>query len=158
MTFQSRWHYTCYTTYFMGLNSVPGPPPEGIKPRARERRKHPRFDMHFSVLLRVIGESWMSSETIEVSAIGASLVTNRPFLLNTSVEYVLTLPPDLTKAPGPIRVRFFGEVLRCERIDHDNATFGVVVRNTSHRYLSRNEAAVFEELEQSRRFSVKGAG
>jgi hypothetical protein len=145
-------------TYLMGSNSVPSPLPEGIKLRARERRKHPRFDMRFAVLLRVIGESWISSETIEVSATGASLVVDRPFLLNTAIEYIVTLPSDLTKAPRPIRVRFFGEVLRCERIAHDGATFGVVVSNTSHRYLSANEAAVFDELEQSRTQLRKRAG
>lgn len=142
----------------MGSNSSPSPPPEGIKLRPRERRKNTRFDMRFSVLLRVAGDSWMLSETIELSATGASLVTDRPFLLNTPVEYVVTLPPDLTKAPGPIRVRFHGEILRCERIDREHATFGVVVRNTSHRYLSPNESAVFDELEQSRGLSVKRAG
>ena len=132
--------------------------PEGIKPRARERRKNQRFEMRFSVLLRVVGDSWMSSETTEVSATGASLITDRPFLLNTPVEYVLTLPPELTKAPRPIRVRFYGSVLRCERIAQGDATFGVVVRNTSHRYLSRDESAVFEDIEQSRGLSAKRTG
>lgn len=131
----------------MGSNSVPSPLPQGIKPRAHERRKYHRFDIHFSVLLRVLGDTWMSSETIEVSATGASLITDRPFLLNTPVEYVLTLPPELTKASRSIRVRFFAEVLRCQRISNDDRTFGVVVRNASHRYLSSDESAVFDELE-----------
>lgn len=144
--------------YLMGSNSFPSSPLEGIKPRARERRKNPRFDIHFSVLLRVLGDSWITSETSEVSVTGASLITDRPFLLNTPVEYVLTLPPELTKAARPIRVRFFGEVLRCDRIGQDQSTFGVVVRNTSHRYLSSNEAAVFDEVEQSMGRPVKRAG
>lgn len=142
----------------MSSNPVPSPVPERMKLRASERRKNSRFEMRFSVFLRVVGDSWMTSETTEVSASGASLITDRPFLLNTPVEYVLTLPPDLTKAPHSIRVRFFGSVLRCERLPQDAAAFGVVVRNTSYRYLSARDAAVFDELEQSRGQSANRTG
>lgn len=73
---------------------------------------------------------------------------DRPFLLNTPVEYVLTLPPELTKAQRYIRLRFYGSVLRCERIANGNGTFAVAVHNTTHRYLSPDEAAVFDELDK----------
>jgi PilZ domain len=116
--------------------------------RIGERRKNLRFDIRFSVFLRVLGDRWTPSETTEVSATGASFVTDRPFLLNSPVEYVLTLPPDLTKAQRTLRVRFCGSVLRCERIANGDGTFGVAVRNVSHRYLSPDEAAVFQALEQ----------
>ena len=69
----------------------------------------------FSAFVRALGDPWSFSETSDVSATGAFFVTERPFLLNTPVEYVLTFPPDLTKAAQPLRVRFFGMVLRCER-------------------------------------------
>lgn len=131
----------------MGSNSVPGPAPAGMQSRAGERRKNPRFDIHFPVYLRVPGGPWSQCETSEVSATGASFVMDRPFLLNTPVEYVLTLPPELTKAQRYIRVRFYGSVLRCERIANGNATFAVAVHNTAHRYLSPDEAAVFDELD-----------
>ena len=124
----------------------------GIHPvapsRAGERRKNPRFDMHFPVFLRALGNPWTVTETADVSAAGAFFVASRPFLLNTPVEYVLTFPPDLTKAAQPLRVRFFGMVLRCERIRDDNVAFGIAVRNTAHRYLSRGEAAIFDAIEQ----------
>ncbi len=115
--------------------------------RADERRKNPRFDIHFSVFLRALGDPWTKSETTEMSATGASFVTNRPLLLSTPVEYVLTLPPELTKAQRSIRVRFYASVLRCERIVNGNGAFAVAVRNTSYRYLSATEAAAFETLE-----------
>src|SRR5215471_3156758 len=86
-----------------GLSSYPG-----------ERRKNHRFGMHFPVLLRCLGEPWTTTETADVSAMGASFLTDRPFLLNAPVEYVLTFPPELTKASQRLRVRFFGTVLRCE--------------------------------------------
>jgi len=116
--------------------------------RADERRKNPRFEMRFSVFLRALGGPWTLSETAEVSATGASFVTNRPFLLNTPVEYVLNLPTELTKAQRPLWVRFFGSVLRCERIANGNGALAVAVRNTTHRYLSPDEAAVFDALAQ----------
>ena len=116
--------------------------------RAGERRKNPRFDMHFPVFLRALGDPWTVTETADVSAAGAFFVTDRPFLLNIPIEYVLTFPPDLTKAPQPLRVRFFGMVLRCERIRDNNVAFGIAVRNTAHRYLSREEAAGFDAMEQ----------
>ena len=113
-----------------------------------ERRKSRRFDMHFSAFVRALGDPWSVSETTGVSAAGASFVTDRPFLLNTPVEYVLTFPPDLTKAPRPLRVRFFGMVLRCERTAQGGGMFGVAVHNTAHRYLTQQEAADFEAMEQ----------
>jgi PilZ domain-containing protein len=116
--------------------------------RAGERRKNPRFDIHFRANLRVFGNPWTRSETTEISATGASFITNRPFLLSTPVEYVLTLPPELTKAARNIRVRFYASVLRCERVTSGEGTFAVAVRNTGHRYLSPEEAAVFDELDK----------
>jgi PilZ domain len=113
-----------------------------------ERRKNRRFDMHFPVFLRALGDSWVASETADVSATGALFVIDRPFLLNTPIEYVLTFPPDLTKAPQPLRVRFFGKVLRCERVPDNSKAYGIAVRNTAHRYLSREESASFDAIEQ----------
>jgi hypothetical protein len=104
--------------------------------------------MHFSAFVRALGDPWLVSETTNVSAAGASFVTERPFLLNTPVEYVLTFPPDLTKAAQPLRVRFFGMVLRCERFPGGGGMFGIAVRNTAHRYLTQQEATDFQAIEQ----------
>jgi|SRR5580700_1780816 hypothetical protein len=65
------------------------------------------------------------AETSNVSATGAFLVADRPLLVSAPVEYVLTFPPDLTKVPNLLRVRFFGKVLRCERIPVNNSAFGI---------------------------------
>lgn len=127
---------------------APNPVPIGLQARAGERRKHPRFDMRFSVFLRAFGDRWAFSETADVSAAGAFIVTERPYLLNTPVEYVLTFPPDLTRALKPLRVRFYASVMRCERIPGGNGAFGLAVRNTAHRYLTDAEAAPFDSLEQ----------
>ena len=115
--------------------------------RADERRKNPRFDMHVPVFLRALGEPWTATETADVSAAGAFFVTARPLLLNAPLEYVLTFPPELTKAQRPLLLRFFGMVLRCERIPDGRGLYGIAVRNTGHRYLTREEAAGFDAME-----------
>jgi len=132
----------------MQSNSLPDGLTLGLSFYPGERRKNPRFDMHFPVFLRKLGDPWTVSETSDVSAAGAFFVTNRPILLNAPIEYVLTFPPDLTKAPQPLRVRFFGMVLRCERVPDGNGVFGIAVRNTAHRYLTSDEAANFDSMEQ----------
>jgi len=120
----------------------------GVHVGATERRKNTRFAMRFSVFLRALGDPWTLSETSDISAAGAMFITDRPFLLNTPIEYVLTFPPELTKAARPIRVRFHGTVLRCERLLSGDGVFGVAVRNTAHRYLAGEEAATFDALDQ----------
>jgi hypothetical protein len=92
--------------------------------------------------------SWAAGQTDDVSATGAFLVTDRPFLVSTPVEYVLTFPPDLTKAPNPLRVRFFGKVLRCERVPDNNSVFGIAVQSAAHRYLSQEQSVSFDVIEQ----------
>lgn len=126
------------------LNEVPS----NLSFRSGERRKGPRFDMHVPVFLHGLGDPWTVSHTADVSAAGASFVTDRPFLLNTAIEYVLTFPPDLTKAAQPLRVRFFGMVLRCERAPEGQGAYRIAVHNTSHRYLTREEGASYDKLEQ----------
>jgi hypothetical protein len=132
----------------MQSHSLADEPLSDLPSRSGERRKNRRFDMHLPVFLRALGDSWTASETADVSATGALFVTDRPFLLNTPIEYLLTFPPDLTKAPQPLRVRFFGVVLRCERVPDNPKVFGIAVRNTAHRYLSREESASYDAVEQ----------
>ena len=115
--------------------------------RAGERRRNPRFDMHVPVFLHALGESWTATETADVSATGAFFVTSHPLLLNAPLEYVLTFPPELTKAQRPLLVRFFGMVLRCERIPDGSGLYGIAVHNTGHRYLTREQAAGFDAME-----------
>ena len=138
----------------MQPTSLPDELATGLEARSGERRKNARFDMHFPVLLRPLGEPWITTETADVSAAGALFLTERPLLLNTPVEYVLSFPPELTKASQPLLVRFFGTVLRCERVPNANGLYGVAVRNSGHRYLSREEASGFNPIGQKAPQSV----
>jgi hypothetical protein len=115
--------------------------------RAAERRRNVRFELHFPVFLRAFGGPWSAIYSADVSATGALLVTERPVLLNTPVEYVMTFPRELTKASQALRVRFYASVLRCEKIPGGDGLFHVAVRNTAHRYLSKEESVAFDLMD-----------
>jgi PilZ domain len=121
--------------------------PSGSPIHSREHRKNPRFDLHFLALMRARGASWAVGETADVSAAGTFFVADRPLLVSTPIEYVLTFPPDLSKAPKPLRVWFFGNVLRCERVPDRSGSFGIAVRNVNHRYLNPELSASFDAIE-----------
>ena len=121
--------------------------PAGLPFHSPERRKNPRFDLYFSVFLRVLGDLWAVGESTDVSATGAFFVTDRPFLLGAPIEYVLTFPPDLTKVANPLRVRFVGEVLRSYRVPDSNGAFRIAVRSDAHRYLRREQSVASIENE-----------
>ncbi len=132
----------------MGSNFVRNRLSSGSLFNARERRKNLRYGMRFPILLRTQGDVWAVGETADVGAAGTFFVTHRHFAPGTIIEYVLTFPPELTKAAHPLRLRFFGMVLRCEPIANPAGFFGIAVRNTAHRYLSREESASFDAMEQ----------
>ena len=122
--------------------------PAGLPFHSPERRKNPRFDLHFPAFLRVLGDLWAVGETTDVSATGAFFVTDRSFLFGAPIEYVLTFPPDLTKAANPRRVRFFGKVLRSYRVPDSIGAFRIAVRSDGHRYLSPEQSASFDAIDQ----------
>ena len=140
------WQATCYKNG-MQPNPLAKEEPSGRGSHPSERRKHPRFGMHVPVFLRGLGEPWMATETGDVSAAGAFFVSGRRFPINTPVEYVLTFPPDLTKAAEPLRVRFFGTVIRCAQMPESQDTFGIAVLKTGYRYLSHAEASGFSAMD-----------
>jgi len=59
----------------------------------------------------------------------------------------MTFPRELTKAPQLLRVRFYASVLRCEKVPGGDGVFHVALRNTAHRYLSKDESAAFDLME-----------
>jgi hypothetical protein len=110
---------------------------------AGDRRKRPRFSFHLSAFLRtpIISTDWVQSKTLNVSAVGASFETNVPLPPDSTVEYVLTFPPDMTHATEPIRVRFSGQVLRVEARTGDREGYLVAVSSNTYRFLSSEAAA-----------------
>jgi hypothetical protein len=54
-------------------------------------------------LLRTSGDPWKAGESRNVSVKGAFVLTDSRFTLRPNAEYVLRVPPQLTKAPWPAR-------------------------------------------------------
>jgi PilZ domain len=129
-----------------------GDSPEPILPPSGERRRKPRFAMQCSIFLRTRHASgqWILSETDNVSTVGAHFASNVELPPDESVEYVLTFPPELTHAPAPWRVRFYGSVVRVEPQTTGHGAYGVAVHTTKHRYLSSEEPDEFCSLEPHR--------
>ncbi len=124
-----------------------------------ERRKNPRFAMHFSIYLRASGasEQWIRSKTANVSAVGAYFASSIELPRDKSVEYVLTFPPELTHAAAPWGVRFYGNVVRVEPHGAAQGTYGVAVRKTKHRFLSPEESDGFNALGEVRASTRTGS-
>jgi hypothetical protein len=109
--------------------------------------------MQCSIFLRTPRASgrWILSETDNVSTVGAHFASNVELPPDESVEYVLTFPPELTHAPAPWRVRFYGSVVRVEPRTAGQDTYGVAVQTTKkHRYLSPQESDGFRTLDEVR--------
>jgi PilZ domain len=141
----------------MQSNSLSNGLPSGLTLQSDERRKRRRFEIHFAALLRALNDSWAVCETDDVSSTGAFLFTDRPFLVSAPVEYVLTFPPDLTKVANSLRVRFFGKVLRCERVPDNDSVFGIAVQSAAYRYLSQEQSLSFDAIEQKLSATVSSA-
>ncbi len=96
-----------------------------------------------------MGDGWVYAETVDISAAGAFFVTKRQFSPHALIEYVLTFPSELTKAPRNLRMRFSASVVRCERIPGESGAYGVAVRHNTHRYLTSEEVSYFDSLDKS---------
>ena len=119
-----------------------------LSDRSNERRDHARFPMQLEVVLRcpALHGDWIVARTHNVSASGACLESPVSLPCNSALEYVVTLPSELTRANSPLRVRFYGSVIR---VGHPgNEVFNVAVRNTNYRYLSREESEAISLAEQ----------
>jgi hypothetical protein len=119
----------------------PPDPPNAPLLSSRDRRARLRFDMNLPVLIRALGECSSVGKLSNISVQGAYILTGNPFLLNARADYVLELPPELTKAAQPRMIQFIGVVLRCERTQARDFPFGIAFESLSCRYLPAAEVA-----------------
>ena len=84
---------------------------EALTSHSRDRRTKPRFDLSFPVLLRTGGEAWRPGRSQNVGANGVFVLTDSPFMPRPNAEYVLRLPPELTKANQPLMILVLREGL-----------------------------------------------
>jgi len=81
-----------------------------------DRRRANRLELHLPIIVR-----WRNgNETCEAQAVSEDVSSNGIYFLmresikeGTSVELEMTLPNQITRA-GPVRVRCFGRIQRCE--------------------------------------------
>jgi hypothetical protein len=106
-----------------------------------DRRRAQRFDFQLPVIVR-----WKhGSEMREVRTVAENLSSNGIYFSlregikdGTSVEVVVTLPNQITLA-GPLSVRCFGRVQRCER--KEGAKQGMAAAFEKFEFLPSNEYA-----------------
>jgi hypothetical protein len=99
-----------------------------------ERRTSRRFSMNLPMVVRFPerdpgGE--LTTETRDVSFRGLYFLLEGSFQVGSSLEFVLTLPKEVTLA-GDVQIRCLGEVVRVE--DH-NGRSGVAARIEKYEFL-----------------------
>ena len=79
-----------------------------------ERRVLSRFHIEMPISLQVLGtETLVQATTKDVSASGVFFYTSFELLQGAHIDFVMTLPPELTHADG-IQVACKGEILRVQ--------------------------------------------
>ncbi len=99
-----------------------------------ERRASRRFNMNLPLTIRFLnGSRKMEQEarTRDVSFRGLYFVINSAFQAGMPVEFVLTLPKEVTLA-GDVHIQCYGTVIRVD--DHDNSR-GVAARIDRYEFL-----------------------
>ncbi|HYX53412.1 MAG TPA: PilZ domain-containing protein [Candidatus Limnocylindrales bacterium] len=81
-----------------------------------EKRSTRRFALELPVNVKLLADSQteMTGQTRDVSSRGAFIYLKSQIAEGIAIEFVMTLPPEITLA-DPIRVRCSGKVLRVEQ-------------------------------------------
>lgn len=99
-----------------------------------ERRTSRRFNMSLPLSVRVPAESAAEEkkgETRDVSFRGLYFLIDSKVEPGTPLEFVLTLPKEITMA-GDVHIRCYGEVIR---VDEQNGRLGVAARIERYEFL-----------------------
>jgi hypothetical protein len=102
----------------------------------QERRAARRFSMMLPVRVRYPNGDGMvekDGQTRDVSYRGLYFLTEAAPEMGSSIEFVLTLPQQITLA-GDVHIRCYGRVLRVESNDGDSRS-GVAARIERHEFL-----------------------
>ena len=84
-----------------------------------EKRSTRRFSLELPITITYAGNSAaeLAAQSRDVSSRGVFMYVNSEFAEGVALEFVMTLPREITLAE-PIRVRCIGRVLRVENRDH----------------------------------------
>jgi len=94
----------------------------------QEKRATRRFSLRLPVSIRFTngGVHEFSAETRDVSARGVFFYIDRKLSEGSSIEFTLTLPPEITLTES-IRVRCKGRVVRVEEAKEERLGVGAVI-------------------------------
>jgi hypothetical protein len=94
-----------------------------------EKRSTRRFALELPVNVKFLAESQanMTGQTRDVSSRGAFIYLNSQIAEGVPIEFVMTLPPEITLA-DPIRVRCSGKILRAERRGEEQGVAATIER------------------------------
>ena len=114
-------------------------------PSPAERRRAPRFELHLPVTVR-----WRDGDEMreavtrceDVSSNGVYFDLRGGIKEGTPVEMEMTLPNQITLA-GPVRVRCFGRIQRCEMTGE---TAGIAAAIEKYEFLPGPERASEEDI------------
>jgi len=104
-----------------------------------ERRASRRFTMSLPLTVRSTGPDGVTEKqgkTRDVSFRGLYFLTEAQFETGSEIEFVLTLPKEITLA-GDVHIRCFGRVLR---VEPDNGGRGIAARIERYEFLPTSVA------------------
>ncbi len=96
--------------------------------------------MALPLIVRTTGDQGpieRKGQTRDVSFRGLYFTVNEPFAPDAEIEFILTLPKDITMA-GDVHIRCFARVLRVEPLSEQH---GIAARIERYEFLRGDEAA-----------------
>lgn len=100
-----------------------------------ERRQLPRFPLEISVKVRLPGsDATVIGRTRDVSAVGVFFYINYPIQESSDIQFVMTLPPELTRTTA-IDISCKARVVRV-REDSERGETGIAAAISSYDFLA----------------------
>ncbi len=109
---------------------------EVIGMNASDKRRARRFPMNLPVRIKTEGQGDHEAavQTKDISSSGIYFEFSTPLDLGTPLEFVLTLPEEITKG-NAVQIRCMGKVVRVIRGDKNEASIGIAATIERYEFL-----------------------
>ncbi len=116
-----------------GVSNLGRPLPGGVMANSIERRASRRFTMTLPLTVRASGHDGgeRQGQTRDVSFRGLYFLMDADFEAGSPIEFVLTLPREITLA-GDVHIRCFAEIIR---VEPHNGRRGIAARIDRYEFL-----------------------
>ena len=111
--------------------------PRGFMSTGAERREARRFTMTLPLQVLSGKDSGVRTETRDVSYRGLYFFSEQPFRAGSPIEFVITLPEDVTG--GDVKIRCQGEIVRID--PGSNGRVGVAAKIAHYEFVPTASAA-----------------